>query len=352
MDYTPSLASDRQALHLGDFPEVFSLLRTAARASVSKVIAALVVSVVALPLTATAQVFPDKPLRLVVTWPPGGSADTIGRIVATALTAEVGKTVFVDNVAGASGNIGTQKFVQSPPDGYTLLLATSTTNAANPHLFSKLGFQPIDDFVPVAPVALSPSILIVSAGSPYRTPQDVIDAARAKPDKLSYGSGGNGNSGHLSGELFKSITKVDVQHVPYKGNAPALIDLLGGQIDYMFDNGAVSQIQGGKVRGLAVAAEQRLTVLPDIPTFRELGWPGMQLSTWFGLATPKGTPPALVEQINNATITALRKPEVAKRLQEMGAEVMNATPAEFTAFWKQELERYRHLVKLSGARMD
>ena len=188
--------------------------------------------------------------------------------------------------------------------------------------------------------------------SPYKSPKDIVDAAKAKPGKLSYGSGGNGNSGHLSGELFKSITKIDVQHVPYKGNAPASSDLIGGQIDYMFDNGAVSQIQGGKVRGLAVAAEQRLAALPDIPTFKELGWPGMQLSTWFGLAAPKGTPTTVVEKINSAMTTALQKPDVAKRLQELGAEVMTATPAAFAGFWKEEIERYRGLVKLSGAKIE
>lgn len=304
------------------------------------------------PITGWAQAFPEKPIRLVVPWPPGGSADAIGRIVGGALTDGLGKTVVVENIAGASGNIGTQKFVKSPPDGYTLFLATSTTNAANPHLFTKLGFDPIADFVPIAPVALSPSVLIVSANSPYKSPKDIVEAATAKPGKLSYGSGGNGNSGHLSGELFKSITKIDVQHVPYKGNAPALTDLIGGQIDYMFDNSAVSQIRGGKIRGLAVAAEQRLAALPDIPTFKELGLPGMQLSTWFGLAAPKGTPTAVVDKINGAVTTALQKPDVAKRLQELGGEVMTATPAAFAGFWKEEFERYRGLVKLSGAKIE
>jgi tripartite-type tricarboxylate transporter receptor subunit TctC len=321
------------------------------RASFWTVTAALL-SLAGSPITASAQGFPEKPIRLVVPWPPGGSADAIGRIVGGALTDSLGKAVVVENIAGASGNIGTQKFVKSQPDGYTIFLATSTTNAANPHLFTKLGFDPVTDFVPISPVALSPSVLIVSADAPYKSPKDIVDAAKAKPGKLSYGSGGNGNSGHLSGELFKSITKIDVQHVPYKGNAPALTDVIGGQIDYMFDNSAVSQIRGGKVRGLAVAAEQRLAALPDIPTFKELGWPGMQLSTWFGLAAPKGTPSTVVDKINSAVTTALQKPDVAKRLQELGAEVMTATPAAFAGFWKEEVERYRGLVKLSGAKIE
>lgn len=313
---------------------------------------AVALALAASPLASSADNYPEKPIRLIVPWPPGGSADQIGRIVAAELSAGLGKSVFVENVAGASGNIGTQQFVRAQPDGYTLILATSTTNASNPHLFTKLGFNPIDDFIPVSPVALSPSVLIVSAGSPYKSPKDIIEAAKAKPGKLSYGSGGSGNSGHLSGELFKSVTKVDVVHVPYKGNSPALVDVMGGQIDYMFDNGAVGHIRGGKVRGLAVAAERRLSALPDLPTFKELGWPDMQLSTWFGLAAPKGTPPAIVERINGAMTAALQKPDVAKRLQDMGAEVKTSTPADFATFWRDEFERYRGLVKLSGAKIE
>lgn len=307
----------------------------------------------ALPLSVTwAQPYPDRPIRLVVPWPPGGSADALGRLAANALTAGLGKTVVVENVAGASGNIATQKFVREKPDGYTLILATSSTNAANPHLFSKLGFEPLADFEPVAMVGLSPSVLIVSSSAPYKTPKDIIDAARAAPGKLSFGSGGTGNSGHLSGELFKSIVRVDTQHVPYRGNAPAMVDLMGGQIDYMFDNGAVPAIQGGKVRGLAVASDQRLAVLPELPTFKELGWPAMQLSTWFGLAAPRGTPKAIVDRLNAVMVSAVQTPEVAKRLQDMGAQTLLLTPSAFHTFWKDEIERYREIVQMSGAKLD
>jgi tripartite-type tricarboxylate transporter receptor subunit TctC len=312
----------------------------------------LLFALTTLPMPGVAQAYPDKPIKLVVTWPPGGSADAIGRLVANALTTGLGQTVYVENAAGASGNIGTQQFARSQPDGYTLLLATSTTNAASPALFTKIGFHPIDDFVPISLVALSPSMLIVSSKSPYKSPQDIVVAAKANPGKLTFGSGGNGNSGHLSAELFKSVVKIDAQHVPYKGNSPAMVDLIGGQIDFMFDNGAVPMIQGGKVRGLAVAAERRLAAVPDIPTFAELGWPGVQLSTWFGLAAPKGTPAAVVEKVNIAITAALLKPEGAKRLQDMGAEVKTSTPAAFATFWKAEIERYRGLVKLSGAKIE
>ncbi|NRF67781.1 tripartite tricarboxylate transporter substrate binding protein [Aquincola sp. S2] len=306
----------------------------------------------AMPALGSAQAYPDKPIKLIVTWPPGGSADAIGRLVAGALTAGLGQTVYVENAAGASGNIGTQQFTRAQPDGHTLLLATSTTNAASPALFTKIGFHPVDDFVPISPVALAPSILIVPANSAYKSPKDIVAAAKAQPAKLTYGSGGNGNSGHLSAELFRSVVKIEAQHVPYKGNSPAMVDLIGGQIDFMFDNGAVSMILGGKVRGLSVAGERRLAAVPDIPTFAELGWPGVQLSTWFGLAAPKGTPAAVVNKLNAAVTTALQKPDVAKRLQDMGAEVKTSTPAAFATFWKSEIDRYRELVKLSGAKIE
>jgi tripartite-type tricarboxylate transporter receptor subunit TctC len=171
----------------------------------------LLFALTAVPMPSVAQAYPDKPIKLVVTWPPGGSADAIGRLVANALTTGLGQTVYVENAAGASGNIGTQQFARSQPDGYTLLLATSTTNAASPALFTKIGFHPIDDFVPISLVALSPSILIVSSKSPYKSPQDIVAAAKANPGKLTFGSGGNGNSGHLSAELFKSVVKIDLE---------------------------------------------------------------------------------------------------------------------------------------------
>ncbi len=304
-------------------------------------------------LASLAQPYPERPIRLIVPWPPGGSADAIGRLAGNALSAGLGKPVIVENMAGASGNVATQQFVRNAkPDGYTLILATSSTNAANPHLFAKLGFEPLSDFEPISLVALSPSILIVAAASPFKSPQDIVDAARAKPGKLSFGSGGTGNSGHLSGELFKSIMKIDAQHVPYRGNSPALVDLMGGQIDYMFDNGAVPNILGGKVRALAVASDQRLQVLPSVPTFKELGWPAMQLSTWFGLAAPKGTPKPIVDKLNAVMNSALQSPELTKRLQDMGAEVRPLSAAAYAAFWKDEIDRYRDVVRISGAKLE
>lgn len=296
--------------------------------------------------------YPDKPIRLVVTWPAGGSADAVGRQLAVALGAGLGQTVYVENLAGASGNIGNGAFVRSPADGYTLLVATSTTNSAGPNLFVKLPFHPIDDFAPIALAAVAPSVLVVRANSPYKTINDIVDAAKAKPGKLSYGSGGSGNSGHLSASLFTTTMGIDVMHVPYKGNSPATVDLLGGQFDFMFDNNAVAMIKGGKVRALASTGDQRTPTLPDVPTFKELGYPAIYLSTWYGLAAPRGTPQAVIDAVHAALLDGLKKTDAGRRLEELGFEVKTLPPAAFAAFWKKEIDRYRELVKISGAKVE
>ncbi len=301
---------------------------------------------------AQAQTYPEKSIRLVVPWPAGGAADAVGRAVAQALTSDLGKTVFVENVAGAGGNIGTQQFIRTAPDGYTLLLATSSTNAANPHLYKKTGFDAIKDFVPVAAVAVIPSILVVPAASKFHKPAEIVAAAKANPGKLSYGSGGVGASAHLAGELFKSLTKTDITHVPYKGSGPALTDVMGGQLDFMFDTGAFPHVKGGKVRALAVAADKRSPLLPDVPTFGEVGLKGMVMNAWYGVAAPAGTPAAVVTRVNAAINQSLKSGDLAKRLQDIGGEVRSGSPAEFARFWAAEVVRYEELVKLTGASLD
>lgn len=315
-------------------------------------LAAILVAAAALKPAAHAQTYPEKPIRLVVPWPAGGGADSVGRAVAAALTSELGKTVYVENVAGAGGNIGTQQFLRSAPDGYTLLLATSSTNSANPYLYKKTGFEPVKDFTPVASIGVIPSVLVVPANSPFKSPKDVVAAAKASPGKLSYGSGGVGASAHLAGELFKSVTKIDVTHVPYKGSGPALTDVMGGQLDLMFDTGAFAHIKGGKIRALAVAAEKRHPVIADVPTFDELGIKGMVMNAWYGVAAPANTPPAVVTKVNVAINHALKTGELAKRLADIGAEVRAGSPDEFSKFWRSELTRYEALVKLTGATLD
>lgn len=301
---------------------------------------------------AQAQSYPEKSIRLIVPWPAGGGADSVGRAVAHALTTELGKSVYVENIAGAGGNIGTQQFVRAAADGYTLLLATSSTNAANPHLYKRTGFDPIKDFAPVASVAVISSVLVVPAASLFKTPNDVVAAAKAKPGHLSYGSGGVGASAHLAGELFKSVAKVHITHIPYKGSGPALTDVMGGQLDFMFDTGAFPHVKGGKVRALGVAASKRHPLLPGVPTFEELGFKGMIMNAWYGVAAPANTPPAIVAKVNAAVNNALKSGDLAGRLADIGAEVRSGSAEDFSKFWRSEVVRYGDIVKLTGATLD
>lgn len=296
--------------------------------------------------------YPDKPVRLVVPWPAGGAADAVGRAVAQALTTELGQSVFVENIAGAGGNIGTINFVRSKPDGSSLYLATSSTNVANPYLYARTGFEPIKDFTPIISIAAIPSIMVVSASSQFKAPKDVIEAAKSKRVNLSYGSGGVGASAHLAGEMFKSVAKIDAVHVPYKGSGPAITDVMAGQLSYMFDTGAIPYIKGGKVRPLAIAATHRIPLLPDVPTFDELGIKGMHMNAWYGVAAPAGTPSAVVDRVNAALNKALKSGPLSQQLVNLGAEVKGGTPATFADFWKSELARYEGLVKLTGAKLD
>lgn len=296
--------------------------------------------------------WPEQPIRFVVPWPPGGSADAIGRIIAHGLGAELGRNVVVENVAGASGTIGMAAVARAKPDGYTLGLATSSSNAAAPHLLAKIPFDPVDDFTPIALAVDAPSVLIVSAGSPWRTVQDLVAAAKTKPGRLTYGSGGVGNSGHLSASLFTRTVGIEATHVPYKGNAPALVDLIGGQIDFMFDNNPVAMIRSGKVRALAGTGARRSGALPDVPTLAELGWPDVELTTWFGVAGPRATPPAVVDQVRSALAASLQREAVARQLQELGMDTRTGSTQAFASFWRAELGRYRDLVAQSGAKPD
>lgn len=325
----------------------FAFLRRASRALVLAALAAGIAP------AAQAQAYPERPIKLVVPWPPGGATDALGRLLAQRLSERLGQTVIVDNKAGAGGNIGTAAFVREKADGYTLLMATSSTNAANPHLYSRLGFDAAKDFAPIAFVAEIPNILEVPKQSPFRSVADLVAAARAEPGKLNYGSGGVGSSQHLAGAMFKYLTGADVLHIPYKGSGPAVSDLLAGQVDMMLDTGSLAQVQAGSLRALAVAARQRLPALPDVPTFDEAGVPKMYASAWYGIVAPAGTPVDVVQRLNKEVNAVVADPEVKKRMEGMGALVPTGqTPAEFGAFIQAEIQRYAEIVKISGAKME
>lgn len=325
----------------------FAFLRRASRALVLAALAAGIAPAV------HAQSYPERPIKLVVPWPPGGATDALGRLLAQRLTERLGQTVIVDNKAGAGGNIGTAAFVREKADGYTLLMATSSTNAANPHLYSRLGFDAAKDFAPVAFVAEIPNILEVPKQSPFKSVADLVAAAKAEPGKLNYGSGGVGSSQHLAGAMFKYLTGADVLHIPYKGSGPAVSDLLAGQVDMMLDTGSLAQVQAGALRALAVASRQRLPALPDVPTFDEAGVPKMYASAWYGIVAPAGTPADVVQRLNKEVNAVMSTPEVKQRMESMGALVpAGQTPEEFSTFIQAEIARYAEIVKISGAKME
>ena len=325
----------------------FAFLRRASRALVLAALAAGIAPAV------HAQSYPERPIKLVVPWPPGGATDALGRLLAQRLTERLGQTVIVDNKAGAGGNIGTAAFVREKADGYTLLMATSSTNAANPHLYSRLGFDAAKDFAPVAFVAEIPNILEVPKQSPFKSVADLVAAAKAEPGKLNYGSGGVGSSQHLAGAMFKYLTGADVLHIPYKGSGPAVSDLLAGQVDMMLDTGSLAQVQAGALRALAVASRQRLPALPDVPTFDEAGVPKMYASAWYGIVAPAGTPADVVQRLNKEVNAVTATPEVKQRMESMGALVpAGQTPEEFSTFIQSEIARYAEIVKISGAKME
>ena len=292
--------------------------------------------------------YPDKPIKLIVPWAPGGATDQIGRTLAQALSQSMGVPVVVDNKAGAGGNIGTAAFVKEKADGYTLLLATSSTNAAGPHLYARQGFDVAKDFTPVVLLCEIPNVMVVPTKSPWNTLKDIVDAARANPGKYTYGSAGIGGSQHLAGAQFKTASGTDVRHVPYKGSGPAAQDLIAGHIDMMIDTGSLGSIKGGLLRPLAVASDKRLKVLPNVPTFKDAGVP-MLASAWYGLMLPANAPAEVVTRLNREFNQLLQKPEILNKLHDMGAEVAGGSAQEFAKFSASEVKRYEAIVRDSGA---
>ena len=303
----------------------------------------------------SAQNYPSRPIRLVVPYPPGGPLDIMARAIGQKLTEAWSQPVVVDNRAGAGGNIGADLVAKSPADGYTLLMGAVATHAINPTLYAKLPYDPVKDFAPVALVAQVPNILVVNPSVPAGSVKELIELARARPGYLNFGSGSTGSTGHLAGELFNAMAGVQMVHIPYKGGAPAMADLLAGQVQLMFDNlaNALPNVRAGRLRALAVTTLARSPAMPDLPTIAESGLPGFDLTTWFGLMVPAGTPPEIVIKLNAGIVRALNAKDMRERLEKMGTEPpADNTPEHFAAFIRAEAAKYAKVVKESGARVE
>jgi len=294
--------------------------------------------------------WPAKPIRLIVGFAAGGSTDVTARIIAQALSDRLGQPVVVENRGGAGGNIGADAVAKADPDGYTLLMATSSTFAANPNLYKTLPFDVQKDFAPITVTAFIPNLLVVNPSVPANNVADFIAYLKANPDKLNFASAGNGTSQHLSGELFNSLAGVRMMHVAYRGGAPAVSDLLGGQVQVIFAPlvEVIQQVRAEKLKALGITTAKRSPLLPEVPTILE-SLPGYEVALWNGLLAPAKTPPDIIDKVNRATIEALRSPEVKAKLAEQGSEPVGNTPAEFKAFIDSELVKWRRLVEISGA---
>jgi len=315
---------------------------------------AAVIAIGAIAPVAAQGAYPTKPVRLVVPFPAGGTTDILARAVAQKLSETWGQQVIVDNRPGAGGNIGSELVAKAPPDGYTLLMGTVGTHAINPSLYAKMPYDHVKDFTPVILVAGVPNVLVVNPSLPVNSVQELIAYGKANPNKLNFASSGNGTSIHLSGELFRTMTGVQMTHVPYKGSAPALTDLIGGQVQLMFDNlpSSLQFIKAGKLRALAVTSTERSSALPELPTLAESGLPGFEASSWFGVLAPAGTPNDIVTKVNGAIAAWLASPDAREKLAAQGAIAAGGPSDAFVKHIGNESAKWAKVVKASGAHVD
>jgi len=309
----------------------------------------------AAPLPAAAQAWPAKPVRLVIPFPAGGATDILGRLLAQKLGAALGQQVVIDNKPGAGGTIGSDLVAKAPADGHTLLLATSSTHSIGPALNPKMPYDAFRDFAPIAHAANAPSVLVVGAGFPKGNALDLIKTLKANPGKYNFGSSGIGTYPHLSAEMFKwRAGGLYVVHIPYRGTGLVVTDLIAGQITFLMDSivSAQTHIKDGRVRALAVTGAQRSSALPDVPTFTELGVPGLAFSNWFGFFAPAGTPGEVVQRLSRELNTIMRAPEVVERLRQLGADAATGTPEAFAKVIRDEHDSWKAVIQRAGIKAE
>ena len=305
------------------------------------------------PVSATAQSYPARPIRLIVPFPPGGGTDTMARVIGPKLGEALGQQVVPENRGGAGANIGAEIAAKSPPDGYTLMLAT-ITNAIGASLYSKLNYDLVRDFATITQLATTPHILVVHPSVPVKSVKEFVTLAKAKPGELAYSSSGSGSAAHLAGELFNSLTGVKTTHVPYKGGGPSMIALVGGEVSLAFATmpSAIGYVRSGRLRGIAVTTERRSPSTPELPTIAETGVAGYEAGSWYGLSAPAGTSKEIIARLHAETIKVTGVPDVKERLFNAGFEIVTSTPEQFAAFTRNEIQKWGKIVKAAGLRVD
>jgi tripartite-type tricarboxylate transporter receptor subunit TctC len=318
------------------------------------VVPAVLLAGALLALSASILAYPDKPIRLIVPYPPGGGNDTLARMFGAKLTQAWGQQVIVDNRGGAGTTIGTALAARAVPDGYTVLLSSIATHALAPNLYSKPGYDPIRDFAPITLLAIAPTVLCVNPSVPANSVKDLIALARARPEALKYASGGNGTPPHMAGAIFASMTGVKLLHVPYKGGGPAIAGLIGGETNMMFDTAAsiLPHVRGGKLKALAIARGARLAEYPKLQTFGEAGVPGYEVNAWYSMHAIAGTPKPIIARWNSELRRILKLPDIQERLRQLGSEAVGNSPEAFDQFVRAESAKYARAIKESGTRVD